>query len=124
MPAPPTRGARLGHGLGALAFVACAVVQLNDPDPARWVALYSAAAALCAATAAGRPAPWPAPGALTALAAAWAVAVGVAFAGSAEGWTDELAREVGGLALVAAWMAALAAQERRRRLRGGADRAK
>ena len=32
-----------------LAFLLSAAVQYNDPDPIRWIAVYSAAAALCLA---------------------------------------------------------------------------
>src|SRR5690349_12664071 len=38
-------------------FVFFASLQFNDPDPARWVAVYGAAALVCLRTATGRPAP-------------------------------------------------------------------
>lgn len=37
---------RILHYLFAILFVFAAIVQYNDPDPARWIALYGAAAAV------------------------------------------------------------------------------
>ena len=42
------------HGLFALLLIALAALQLNDPDPALWVAIYGAQAALPIARLAGR----------------------------------------------------------------------
>ncbi|MFT4978812.1 MAG: hypothetical protein ACI8S6_004722 [Myxococcota bacterium] len=61
----------LGHGLGAAIFSLSAAVQLNDPDPARWVLLYTAAALLAALAPLRYPALRRASGALALVAAAW-----------------------------------------------------
>ena len=99
----------------ALVFAASAAVQLNDPDPARWIALYGAAALVSLATAFRR-----APAALhlgiAAVAGIWALTLiptvfrERAFSG------NEVERELGGLALVALAMAIL-----RRTTRRGTD---
>jgi hypothetical protein len=39
---------RVVNGLGLLLFVYSASVQLNDPDPVRWVTVYGITAVLCA----------------------------------------------------------------------------
>ena len=41
--------------VAAMAFVACAAVQLNDPDPEGWIALYGGAAAAALLTNEERP---------------------------------------------------------------------
>lgn len=103
----------------AALFVAAAAVQLNDPDPVRWIALYGAAAAGCllfrrAAFA------WSAQAALAAVALAWCLLLLGHLGGVVDsraffdlgmkmrGDATERAREAGGLAIVAAWMAMLA----------------
>ncbi len=99
-------------------FLLSAVVQLNDPDPVAWTAVYAAAALVCVAAALGRRVPWHA-GALAAVSAVWAVSIGV---GMDTGVTAsevfasltmqtkevEEAREIGGLAIVVAWMLVVA----------------
>jgi hypothetical protein len=102
-------------------FVAAALLQHNDPDPVRWMVVYSLAAAACL---------WPrrAPGhrILTALlgvaALAWAASLvpavvrelpaadlvdALAGPRAMESPLFEQTRETGGLLLVALWMAAL-----------------
>lgn len=65
------------HGLMAALFVFSAVLQLNDPDPWAWVAVYLVAAGLTAVAASGRYPPWRRPGAVTLalVALTWALAV-------------------------------------------------
>jgi hypothetical protein len=55
-------------GAGLLGWAA--VLQLNDPDPVRWVAIYGGAALACAATALA-PRVWPLAAAAAVVAAAW-----------------------------------------------------
>lgn len=44
--------ARVVFGLLVPLFVLCVVVQLNDPDPVGWIAIYAAAGLVCAGVAA------------------------------------------------------------------------
>jgi len=44
---------RVVHAMIGVLFLLGAIVQLNDPDPARWVVLYASACALAALSAAG-----------------------------------------------------------------------
>jgi hypothetical protein len=99
------------------AFAAwAAIVQLNDPDPERWIALYGSAALLALTSALGRP--WPrAAGLLCVVALAWAAAIVPELLGH---WqiTDlgvqmssarpevEYGRELGGLLIVASYCVA------------------
>jgi len=50
---------RILNAFGAGLFVLCAAVQLNDPDPVRWVTVYGVSAALCAWAAVRRTVPFP-----------------------------------------------------------------
>lgn len=106
----------------ALLFVFAVVVQYNDPDPGRWMAIYAAAAAV-SALAAWRKAPRFAPVVVAMAATAWSIAI---IAGGAAGadylrmfdaWEMssarvEEAREATGLLIVAAWMIVLAVRSR------------
>lgn len=67
----------IAHGLLAGLFVFSALLQLNDPDPIGWIAVYLWAAALAAAVAWGRRPAWLRPAALTLaiVALAWALLV-------------------------------------------------
>ena len=116
-------------GLLALLFLLSALVQLNDPDPLAWMAVYGAAAAV-AAWHAVKPAPpaWPAWLVLS-IAAAWAASIVPRVAGRvrfSELWGEvgmktpaiEEGREATGLAVVALAMLGLAVRSiaaRRRR---------
>lgn len=106
------------NALMAIAFVASAVVQYNDPDPIPWVVTYLLSAALCVGWARDRVSlVWFVVSALTSLLTALFV-VSAAPPGtpvwSAVGdWQmntagSEVVREAGGLLLVATWMAVLA----------------
>ena len=109
------------HGLrrfsivAGLLFTAMAIVQWNDVDPTRWISFYLAAAAISWA-AAFRPLPWILPGliAATALVGLLTTLPGAVSSGSAMG---EQAKEIGGQALVLAWMAVLVALIRRKAAR-------
>jgi Transmembrane family 220, helix len=62
---------RVLAGLMALLFFFSCYLQLNDPDPERWIAMYGAAGIVCALHAFGRGPAWLA-GLVTAVALAWA----------------------------------------------------
>lgn len=113
------------NGLMAALFVVAAGLQYNDPDPIRWAALYTGAAIACAQLGRHRR-DLVAPLVVGLAALAWAAAMiptmldEVRFADLFKSMDDkggaaELAREQGGLVIVAAWMAALALVARRRR---------
>ena len=48
---------KITNGVLAVLFIIFALLQLNDPDPWLWVAIYGAIGILCGATALGRYAP-------------------------------------------------------------------
>jgi hypothetical protein len=92
-----------------------ALMQLNDPDPERWFAVYAVAAAIGAACVIGRPLPR-ATGVLGIVALLWAAALVPALIGhwhvrdlgaamSRERPEIELGRELGGLLIVASYCA-------------------
>ena len=106
-----------------LLFTLGAVVQLNDPDPVRWFAVYALAAAACLLSLLRR-APRALPALLGAVALAWAATLAprvvgrVPFRemfGAFEMRTAgiEESREMYGLLIIAAWMAVLALRARR-----------
>jgi hypothetical protein len=105
--------ARVAAGALAALFVVAAALQLNDPDPLGWTAIYAAAALAAALAASGRGV-WPLAATVGLVAAVWAAAMAPAAAklgdlaramGPDTG--AEEARELVGLLLVAAAMAAL-----------------
>jgi Transmembrane family 220, helix len=91
---------RLAAAAFAVLFAYATVVQYNDPDPIRWMALYAAACALCVRLALGRPPPAALRFGLAIVAAGWALvwAPGVVAAAAFTGTEEE--RELGGLLLV------------------------
>lgn len=101
-----------------LLFAGSALLQLNDPDPVAWVAVYAAAAVICAVELRGPVRPlYPALLSLTAL--AWAATIAPRVLGKvpfgamfAEFEMRDLgveeSREMYGLLIVAVWMAAVA----------------
>lgn len=103
--------------LGAL-FAVSAALQLDDPDPLRWMAVYGASALACVASSAGWPgARWLA-GATGVIALGWAASLLPATlpgfearqllrSMKADTPEIELGRELLGLLIVAAWMSAL-----------------
>jgi hypothetical protein len=96
----------------SLLFVAAAAVQLNDPDPVRWIALYAGAALLCVTSTLRRP-----PAVLYlgfgALAAIWAATLLPEIAREVALTGNEVEREFAGLLLVAIAMALLYRHARR-----------
>jgi hypothetical protein len=109
--------------MGALLAV-CVALQYNDPDPARWMAIYGAGALISAALPGRRAAALP--GLIVGLAAlAWAAYLihrtwGVIALSdltgkmSEKGGAVEEGREAGGLAIEAVWLLAGSAYRRRR----------
>jgi Transmembrane family 220, helix len=100
-----------------IAFIFGVVVQFNDPDPARWMMMYGAAALACGFYAAGRKL-WIVPAVILTVAFIWAatlapVALGkVGFGELFEAFEMkdervEIGREFGGLMIIAAWMSVL-----------------
>ena len=101
-----------------LAFLLAALLQYNDPDPIRWVAIYIAAATLCKLQHFKQITPI-FPVLLVIICLAW---IGMLVPSLTQGvaWTDildslamktkavEEAREIGGLVLVASWSAVIA----------------
>ena len=108
----------------ALMFAFSVVVQYNDPDPIRWMAIYGSSG-LLAAWATVQPAgyPWWIPAVIGLLALAWGLVVGsgivgqVAFSDLFRTWhmedeKIEEARESVGLLIVAFWMTVLVVARR------------
>jgi hypothetical protein len=111
--------------LMAALFALSAALQYNDPDALPWIAIYAAAAAACALWGLRRTA-WPLTAAVMLIALGWAAALlpdVLGFIGLSDlfmrmdekGGRVEIGREIGGLTIVVAWMAALLLVERRRR---------
>jgi hypothetical protein len=109
-------------------FLFSAVVQYNDPDPLVWMLIYSLSAVACGLAIAGR-LNWMFPAAIGITALAWAMTLApnvigkVAFGELFESFEMkdervEVAREFGGLLIVAFWMAALVFQSLRRKKKG------
>ena len=99
--------------VGVPVFALSVVVQHNDRDPLPWMAIYGAAALVCGLRAAGVVVVFPA-GILTVIATAWMATLvpeaitwlssdheAVAFTMKTGDASEELAREAGGLGLVA-----------------------
>lgn len=106
------------NGIMLLLFLFSAAVQLNDPDPLVWMALYAAAAVVCGLEIRRRSPVW-VPLALALVAASWAatlhvrahdVPVSALFAEwEMRDLRVEEAREMYGLTIVGAWMLLIAA---------------
>jgi hypothetical protein len=112
----------LGNAFFLLIFLLSAAVQYNDPDSLRWIAIYTAAAALCLAQYIVVLPRW-VPAALLAACLIWiglllpkvvgAVSVGEVFESiTMRTRAVEEAREIGGLLLVVLWSAVLAYRRR------------
>ena len=100
-----------------LLFVMSVAVQFNDPDPARWMAVYGAAALSCALSLANRLPRW-LPLVVAAVAILWGLTIlprvlgKVPFLDMFAAWEMkdagiEESREMYGLLLVAGWMLVL-----------------
>jgi hypothetical protein len=116
---------RVVNVIMAVLFAFAVAVQANDPDPLQWMAIYGAAAIVCA-WAAWQPAayPWAAPALIALVALIWAATIAPHALGKIRlsqmfaSWEmkNELVeenREMFGLAIVAAWMIVLVIARRR-----------
>ncbi len=115
---PDSRAWRAADAVMLLLFTLGAVVQLNDPDPIRWIAIYALAAGACLLSLLRRT-HWALPALLCAAALAWAATlaphvVGRVPFGEMFGAFEmknvgvEESREMYGLLIIAAWMGVLA----------------
>ena len=106
-----------------LAFLASVLVQVNDPDPLAWMAVYGAAALISGVAFFRRVRPW-VPALLALVALAWAGSIAprvigkVPFGSMFEGFemrnlAIEESREMYGLVLIALWMGVVAVAGRR-----------
>lgn len=107
-----------------LLFLASALVQFNDPDPWGWILIYGLAAVVCGWAARGR-LRWPSPAAVGLASLVWALTLApkvIGEVGFGEMFESvqmhdvrvEQGREMGGLLIVAGWMAVLLLFRRRR----------
>lgn len=108
---------KLANYIMLAAFIFGVIVQYNDPDPVRWMAIYGAAAVACGLYAAGRR-QWLVPAIVLVIAVIWAATLApdalgkVRFGELFEAFEMkdervEIGREFGGLAIIAAWMLVL-----------------
>jgi len=112
----------------ALLFAFAAALQFNDPDPIRWIAIYTAACVVSLVMYIKRWVVPVVPLAVLVIASVWAMAI--AFGGPAaseyehmfDAWemkspSVEEAREASGLLIVAVWMIVLLVRARRAAVR-------
>lgn len=109
---------RTADALMLVAFALSVLVQLNDPDPLRWIAIYGLSSVACVFALVGR-GHWLFPATVGALAAGWAAAIAPRVVGAVP-FLDmfsafemanvgiEESREMYGLLIVAIWMGVLA----------------
>jgi hypothetical protein len=106
---------RIADGIFLLLFAFSVVVQVNDPDPLPWIAIYGAAALACLMSSSAH---WTFPVAIGIVALAWAATLApnvigrVPFLEMFEEFEMkdagvEESREMYGLLLIAGWMAVL-----------------
>jgi hypothetical protein len=114
---------RAGDAVFLVMFGLSVAVQVNDPDPIGWVAVYGAAALCCGLALAGR-LRWWLPAAVAGAAAAWSATIAPRVLGRVpwrrmfEAWEMhdlgiEESREMYGLLIVALWMGVLTIRARR-----------
>jgi len=112
----------------AACFLFSVIVQFNDPDPLLWMLIYGLAGAACV-LAIGNRGSWIFPAAVGLAAMAWAIRLAsnvigkVTFGELFEAFEMkdervEVAREFGGLLIIAFWMAVLVFDARRRKKAG------
>ena len=116
---------RIANWVMTAAFLSSVAVQYNDPDPIRWMLVYGLAALACVLQLRGRLL-WYFPAAVGAAAFGWAASIApraigkTTFGAMFQSWhmineVVEEAREMGGLLIVAAWMAVLVIASKRDR---------
>ena len=115
---------RIVNALMALVFLMAVVVQYNDPDPLRWMAIYGAACVVSVMAMLQRRVRPAVPLIIGAVALAWSVSIIFGGPGGAnylhmfDAWemqsvNVEQAREATGLLIVMAWMVVLALRGKR-----------
>jgi hypothetical protein len=102
---------RVAGTLFAIFFLWAASLQLNDPDPIQWIAIYLAAAAVSALTVLGKGSP-AIPTIVGAIALVWGLTLLPDAIAARFSLDDEEVRELGGLAIVATWCAISGAARR------------
>lgn len=116
---------RAADAVMLLLFLFAASLQLNDPDPIRWVAIYTLAAVACLLSLL-RQGHWGLPAAVALVAVVWAAMLSrhvlghIPFGDMFGGWEMkdvgvEESREMYGLLIIAVYMLVLAVRARRRR---------
>ena len=103
-------------------FLLSVLVQWNDPDPVRWMAMYGVAFAICLAIGLRARLPAMAPLLAAVVALAWAIAIidggrTTGYSHMFDSWemqsaNVELAREATGLLIVGVWMIVIAVAQR------------
>lgn len=112
---------RIVSGIVAALLAFAAVVQVNDPDPVRWIAVYAAGSTVSAVAAAGRRVAPALSGTVSAISLAWAAAIVAGGPARADymhmfdAWemrsvAVEQAREASGLLMAGVWLAVLTAR--------------
>jgi hypothetical protein len=125
-----SRWFQVSNWTAAALFGFSAAVQVNDPDPGRWLAIYLSAAAVAATAAARGSVPWLAPLTVAAISLVWGIVLAAGGPGldlypsMFDAWEMksapiEEAREASGLFIVATWMVFLAAHAWTSRRSGG-----
>ena len=115
---------RLNWAMAGL-FLLSVVVQYNDPDPVRWMAIYGAALVVCLVLGVRGRIPIAVPAIVAAIALAWGIdimfgnPVVTAYAHMFDAWEMksapiEEAREATGLFIAGGWMLAAAIRQWRR----------
>ena len=116
---------KLVNAIMAGLFLISALVQLNDPDPLAWMAVYSLCAVTCLLTFT-RYRSWMVPTAVGGLCLLWILSLipGIYAESSTITWSEvvgsmemksmqsELVREAGGLLIAVVWMLVLVVQSR------------
>lgn len=114
---------RAADALMLVLFAFGAVLQLNDPDPVRWIAVYALAAVACLLSLLGR-LHWAFPVLLCVVSLIWAATLAPTVVGRVpfgdmfgafemKNVGIEESREMYGLLIIAAWTAVLAVRTRR-----------
>ena len=112
------------NGVLAVAFLLSILVQLNDPDPFRWIVIYALAMVACALELLGR-GHWALPAATVLVAGIWAATLApsvigrVPFLAMFGSWemhdaSIERSREMYGLLAIVVWMVAIVVAAARR----------
>lgn len=121
-------GLKIANWFFLPAFLLSVAVQYNDPDPIRWMAIYGAAFVACCLSLTGRLRWWIA-ALIGTVAFIWALTILPRLVGQNIDWSQvfghmkmangvvEETREMGGLLIVAFWMAVLSLVHRKSAIR-------